>query len=63
MRRGLHLAAAGALAVLAALPAVAKTDAKSKNDPVLRYQHSYAQAIDEAKERGCVIFATFHIDH
>ncbi len=63
MRKALFSVAVGALAALAALPAVAKTDAKSKNDPVLRYQHTYAQAIEEAKERGCVIFATFHIDH
>jgi len=63
MRKGFHVVAAGALAVLAALPAAAKTDPKSKNDPVLRYQHTYAQAIEEAKQRGCVIFATFHIDH
>lgn len=63
MHKGLSALAVGALAVLAALPAAAKSDAKSKNEPVLRYQHTYAKAVEEAKERGCVIFATFHIDH
>ena len=35
----------------------------TKRNPVLRYQHTNAPAIEEAKERGCVIFATSHIDH
>lgn len=63
MHKGLFAATLGALAVLSALPAAARSDAKSKNEPALRYQHTYAQAVEEAKQRGCVIFATFHIDH
>ena len=56
-----------ALAILVSLasPAVAKTDdkeaAKDKG-PHLRYARSYAEAMAEAKERGCVVFATFHKD-
>lgn len=66
MRTSLRIVGVAALAVAAALPALAAKDpkeAKKKDGPVLRYQHTYAAAIEEAKERGCVIFATFHIDH
>jgi hypothetical protein len=51
----------GLLALAAALPASAK-DEKKKTTP-LRYAHAYATALEEAKDRGCVIFANFHIDH
>lgn len=59
------LAAAGILlAGLAVWPAhAADKDTAKKKGPFLRYQHSYAEALAEAKERGCVVFATFHIDH
>ena len=57
------------LTVLAALlalavPALAKTEEKAKptDAPHLRYARSYADAMAEAKERGCVVFATFHED-
>ena len=45
------------------VPASAKPDAKDKK-PVgtLRWSHSYAAAMAEAKDRGCVVFATFHAD-
>ena len=43
--------------------ASAKTDeTKTVSSVHLRYAHSYAEALTEAKERGCVIFATFHSD-
>jgi hypothetical protein len=44
-------------------PVAAKTDPKDKK-PVaqLRWAHSYAAAMAEAKDRGCVVFATFHED-
>jgi hypothetical protein len=51
----------GLLAAAAALPASAKED-KKKGTP-LRYAHAYATAMEEAKDRGCVVFANFHIDH
>jgi hypothetical protein len=41
-------------------PAAAKTEAKPVS--TLRCAHSYAAAIAEAKDRGCVVFATFHAD-
>ena len=52
------------LAVAAfAVPAAAKTDPKaSKPAGHLRWAHSYAAAMAEAKDRGCVVFATFHED-
>lgn len=51
-----------ALALLgaAALPASAKSD---KKGPPLRYQHTYAGAIEEAKERNCVVFVSIHAEH
>lgn len=61
-----HFVAGMALAVfgLVALPAIAADkDKKDEKGPFLRYQHTYAAALEEASDRGCVIFATFHIDH
>jgi hypothetical protein len=64
MRTRLLPLAALVLAGLAILPAdAADKDPAKKKGPFLRYQHTYAEAIEEAKDRGCVIFATFHIDH
>jgi hypothetical protein len=62
-----------ALFALAAGPASAKdapkadpkTDPKAKEayaGPRLRWAHSYAEALAEARDRGCVVFATFHGD-
>ena len=43
--------------------ASAKTDeTKTVSSVHLRYAHSYAEAMSEAKERGCVVFATIHED-
>jgi hypothetical protein len=56
---------AALVAILAvAGPAAAKTEEKPKatEGPHLRYARSYAEAMAEAKERGCVVFATFHED-
>ena len=42
-----------------------KTDAKAKDAPAgatLRYAKTYADAVAEAKDRGCVAFLTFHGD-
>jgi hypothetical protein len=50
----------GLLAAAAAMPASAKDD---KKKTPLRYAHAYASAMEEAKDRGCVVFANFHIDH
>jgi hypothetical protein len=58
--------AAGALAVggLCALPALAKdAAAKKKDGPVLRWAHSHQQAVEEARERNCVLFVTIHAEH
>ena len=45
-------------------PAIAKTEEKAKpaDGPHLRYARSYADAMAQAKERGCVVLATFHED-
>ena len=54
------LLAVGALAG----PAAAKTEEKPKavEGAHVRYAHSFAEAMAEARERGCVVFATFHED-
>ncbi len=50
----------------AALPASAKPPEKELRKAApgehLRYAHSWEAAVAEAKDRGCVIFATFHAD-
>jgi hypothetical protein len=49
-----------AVAAAVAVPAAAKE--KKKGAATLRYARSYAEAIAEAKDRNCVVFATFHSD-
>jgi hypothetical protein len=58
-RRILALAAVLAMAAFVA-PAMAKTEPKVVTN--LRCAPTYAAAIAEAKDRGCVVFATFHAD-
>ena len=55
------LAALAAVALSLAPSAAAKTDAP-KVAPVLRCAKSYAAALAEAKDRGCVVFVTIHED-
>jgi hypothetical protein len=57
---GALLAAVAATA--GALPASAKTDPK-KDAAHVRWAHTYAGAIAEAKERNCVLFVTIHAEH
>jgi hypothetical protein len=55
------LALLSALAALSAPgPALAKTEEGAA--PRLRCARGYAEALAEAKDRGCVVFATFHSD-
>ena len=61
MRRNSSWLVVLSLALLAGA-ASAKTDPKPKKPQVLRVAHSYADAMAEAKDRGCVVFATFHED-
>jgi hypothetical protein len=65
MRIPWRLAGALGLAALSLSPAHAADGKEPKKDkgPLLRYQHAYEAAVEEARNRGCVIFATFHIDH
>jgi hypothetical protein len=69
MKKILALIGLSALAVVAALPAVAKTETKTaapgaKKEPAQpHWAHTYAAALEEAKERNCVLFATFHSEH
>ncbi len=65
MRTPLLAAAALACAALLVFPALAadKKEAPKDKGPAVRYQHTYEAALQEAKERGCVILAFFHIDH
>ena len=60
-----RVAIAAALLSLGAYagPASAKTEEKAKTEAVhVRYAASYAEAMAEARERGCVVLATFHED-
>ena len=59
---GLGGAAAALAAVTLALPASAKTDPK-KDAVHVRWAHTYAAAIAEAKERNCVLFVSIHGEH
>jgi hypothetical protein len=59
--------AVAALLCVPALPVTAKDDPKTKEKeapagPHLRWAHSFGDAMAEARERGCVVFATFHED-
>jgi hypothetical protein len=58
-RLGIGLALA---ACVAAGTASAKTEPTKKPAPRLRLAHSWASAMAEAKDRGCVVFASFHED-
>jgi hypothetical protein len=60
MKKTLALLAAAAMAVVA-VPAIAKSDKDKKVQP--RWAHTYAGAVEEARERGCFLLATFHIEH
>lgn len=66
---GLGLLGLGLAALLlVAAPAGAKDEEKAAgkpdpNAPKLQYARTYAEAMEEAKARHCVIFATFHRDH
>ena len=62
MRKTLAWLGAAVVVGFAGLPASAKTEVK-KNKDAVHWAHSYAAALEEAQDRGTVIFATFHIDH
>jgi hypothetical protein len=62
MKKTLALLCTAALAVVA-VPAIAKTDKADKAKSQPRWAHSYASAIEESRERGCFLLATFHIEH
>ena len=64
MRIPMALLAAGLLCLSSVRPAQAEpTDPKPTKPPaVLRCAHSYAEALAEAKDRGCVVFVTLHRD-
>lgn len=43
-------------------PAAGAKDKAAPEGPTLRYAKVYADAIAEARDRGCVLFLTFHGD-
>jgi hypothetical protein len=59
MRLSHAVAGSLALVVAASVPVAAKD---KKGAALLRYAHSYADAFAEAKDRNCVVVATFHGD-
>jgi hypothetical protein len=62
MNKTFWTVAALSVAAAAAIPVAAKTDPK-KEKPTMRWAHSYAEAVEEAKDRNCVIFVTIHAEH
>ena len=52
-----------AAALAFALPFAGSAVAKDKEGPTLRYAHTYAEAVTEARDRNALIFATFHKDN
>ena len=46
-----------------ALPWAGSVAAKEKAPPALRYAHSWADAVGQARDRNAIIFATFHKDN
>jgi hypothetical protein len=60
MRRFAALVAT--VGVAFAFPGAAGAKTEANAPAVLRCARSYAEAMAEAKDRGCVVFATFHAD-
>lgn len=63
MGRWTAFGAVVALAALVAVPAIAADSKDKKKGPLLRWAHTYEQAVGEAKERNCVIYVTIHAEH
>ena len=57
------LAVAATLGLLAAFLAHGAPATAAGHDEGLRYATSYADAVAQAKERGALVFATFHKDN
>lgn len=55
--------APAALTLAAVLPWIATAQAKEKEGPSIRWAQSYKEAVEEARDRNAVIFATFHKDN
>jgi hypothetical protein len=52
-----------AAALALALPWAGSVAAKEKAAPALRYAHSWAEAVNQARDRNAILFATFHKDN
>lgn len=50
-------------AVALALPWAGSVAAKEKAPPALRYAHSWAEGVAQARDRNAILFATFHKDN
>ena len=55
--------APAALTLAAVLPWIATVEAKEKEASAIRWAHSWKAAVEEARDRNAVIFATFHKDN
>lgn len=51
------------LALSAILPWVVRAEAKEKEGPTLRWATSWKAAVEQARDRNAVLFATFHKDN
>jgi hypothetical protein len=55
--------APAALALAAVVPCITTAQAKDKEGPALRWATSWKAAVEQARDRNAVIFATFHKDN
>jgi len=62
VRRLLLLAPALAVALLTSSVAAKDDTAATAGSTPIRYARTYAAAMAESRDRGCVVFATFHGD-
>jgi hypothetical protein len=60
MKKTIAFLCAAVVGVVAST-AIAKTD--KKKEAAVRWAKTYAGALAEMKERGCVLVATFHAEH
>lgn len=61
--RVLRWVAPAALALAAVVPSITTAQAKEKEAPALRWAKSWKAAVEQARDRNAVIFATFHKDN
>jgi hypothetical protein len=59
----LRWVAPAALALAVVVPSISTVQAKEKEGAALRWATSWKAAVEQARDRNAVIFATFHKDN